>query len=226
MDGNEEEEEDDEMDEDIEEVSSSKKRMAKFKAYVDPRELKTVKKTIVRKKVASSSKVFTPTDRPGTRDTTRARTEEVIEKVEKNVSSKRLKSPRDPLVLLTQEELMEEARLTEEWNTADYDAYISYMELNEKIDTSRRRGKKNSNVVISRSFIENGYVKSELIVPAYFELVHATLPNQSAKYRYPKDPSQVFNTVEEFSKIHENFIQNEVKNIQEILKDINRYNFS
>ncbi len=70
---------------------------------------------------------------------------------------------------------MEEAKIVEEWNKADYDAYLRYTELSEKernalIQKRRTKGPKNMYTIVSRSFIANDHVCSEIkIVPPVTE---------------------------------------------------------
>ena len=66
---------------------------------------------------------------------------------------------------------MEEAKIVEEWNKADYDAYLRYTELSEKerialIQKRRTKGPKNVYTIVSRSFIEKDQVCSEIKIVA------------------------------------------------------------
>jgi len=75
---------------------------------------------------------------------------------------------------LTQEQLMAEAAITEEWNKADYEAYIRYTELTDKEKASflsvgknrRTKASRFSHTLISRSFIDqqSQTSKSEILI--------------------------------------------------------------
>ena len=206
------------------------------------------RKTIVRKPRTPKPEVDRA-DRPGTRDTTRARTEEVTSKAETIEGKKRRRMTQKEQVKLTQEQLLEEARVTEEWNRADYDAYMRYTELSEKEKAAlvgRRRQKRNLGYsTVFRTYIENGEVQSEIrLVPPATDLDRKRQqpldrstrdllgleeepptrpPPAAGKYRYPYDPRQVFNTIAEFEEIHWQLRAKEKETIQAIIGEIDSF---
>ena len=171
----EDEESEEESDEDESETDEVKKRKkASFRAYkpIAGGEAAPNRKTIVRRKpkaVPSSPKSVADStfSRRETRDTTRARTQEVKERAEMPVRLRKYAHSGFEAASLSQEQLLEDARIVEEWNRADLDAYIKYTEMSEKergLLLTRRRGRSNKDEyrIVARSFIEKGKVKSEL----------------------------------------------------------------
>ena len=252
----EEESEDEDEDEDEETV---RKRKRSIKAYKDPRTSAAApkRKTIIRRKpkvpdTPDSTKVDSEhasaaITRRETRDTTKARTLEVINRAEK---STRKHSPKQRALgqeKLTQEELLEEARITEEWNIADYEAYVRYTELSEKEQTaflSKRKSSKqsqNSYTLVSRSFVRNNEVISEIVIhppPIMFEGTKKEKPpvksvqqllridqevlvsaDKSHKYRHPYT-WEGFNSVSEFAEIEEKFKEKERAQVERVIENL------
>ena len=242
MDDEKEEEEEDEDEEDDEE--EQRRKRPRFQAYKPPtgKDEPTKKKiVVVRKQKAPVTPIsITESERRETRDSTRARTLEVMSKPVPDTSKKSkttTTTPRGTPHQRTQEELMEEAKIVEEWNKADYDAYIRFTELSEKERTAflqkrRPKGPKNAYSIVSRSFIKDGEVCSEIKVvppvvdelpvtakkkdtktpPVYNKSVSDVLgivsdipspADRTFKYRYPYGSMECFNTVEECQRIRE-----------------------
>ena len=159
-----------------------RRKRPRFQAYKvpDTKQAAPKRKTIVRRKpkpVAETpqSVAGSETLRRETRDTTRARTLEVHSRPVLASAKKKATSPTSAQPKYTQEQLLEEARVVEEWNKADYDAYLRFTELSEKERTAfmqkrRHRGPKNVYTVVTRSFVHDGQVTEELkIIPPVVE---------------------------------------------------------
>lgn len=142
MDENDEPENDMQVDED-EDGNSKKKRHNKgifTKAYKEP----TVKKYVQEKKTIKDKQIEEPTIRENksVRSSTARKREELILRQEEREAAKRLKIKKTPSIemeyrRLTQEELLEEAKLTEQINLASLDAYQK-MELEKKKKTANK----------------------------------------------------------------------------------------
>lgn len=218
-----EEESEESSEEEVEVEVSMKKR--NFKAYVDPREkseVKKVRKTIVRKK--SLNVETKEVERVGTRDTTRARTEEVSVRADKTANTPKTPRKEQVYVPLTHAELMDEARITEEWNTADLQAYIKYTELSDKERAANFAFSKKVPKYVYRSFKdENNEERSEIrmTIPLTISSTSMVVPKKTnAKYRYPYMEDRYFNTCEEFSRIHEEYLELEKAEIKSIIADL------
>jgi hypothetical protein len=176
----EDESEDEPEEEDEGENDSRQKKRMRFNAYRAPTPAgATGRKTVVtrREKVtptprSTSEPKDLPSERRETRESTKARTQEVQSRPKSQVTKK--KGPTTPTgtsLKPTQEQLMEEAKVVEEWNKADYDAYIRFTELSEKeraafLQKRKPRGSKTAYSIVSRSFIESGTVRNEIrIIP-------------------------------------------------------------
>lgn len=141
MDENDEPENDMQVEED-EYGNNKKKRQNKgvfTKAYKEP----SVKK-YVEKKILKGKQVDEPTNRENksVRSSTARKREELIQRQEEREAAKRLKIKKTPSIemeyrRLTQEELLEEAKLTEKINLASLDAYQK-MELEKKKKTANK----------------------------------------------------------------------------------------
>ena len=192
LDGEEEEEESEE--EESEDEEDKRRKRPRFQAYKvpDTKHGAPKRKTIVRRKAKPSadtpvSVAESEVTRRETRDTTRARTLEVHSRSTPVTARKKASSPSGGQRKLTQEQLLEEARIVEEWNKADYDAYLRFTELSEKernalMQKRRQRGPKNVYTIVTRSFIRNGASAEEIrIVPPVVE-------EQVAKKKDAKPP--------------------------------------
>jgi len=192
-------------------------------------------------------------ERRETRDTTRARTLEVQERAIPSSSKKSPAStPTRDKPRLSQEQLLEEARIVEEWNKADLEAYIRYTELSEKernamLQKRRRGGSRNEYTFCSRSYIEDGQVKSEIkivppppsseetskkkpgvFIPRRFTndllgiQAKPEVPDRSmCNYRYPYGGEDVFNTAEEYEAIRRGYVDWEVNEVQKVMRHLN-----
>ena len=241
--------------ESVDEEENRRKR-PRFHAYKVPPQNEGIKrKTVIRRKSVTQEPVETPSDnfeKRETRETTKARTLEVTERKSVDVSGKKRKhASRGSSVTLTQEEQMEEARIVEEWNKADYDAYLRYTEMSEKernaLMQKRRNntGSKNLYKIITRSYIKDGEVQSELkIVPPLIEestkekgkrsviglksvsdvlRINRTKPEPVGRlfrYRYPHGDMLEYNTVEEFKEIRKNELEREKSEAEAVVKEL------
>ena len=251
----EEKEESSEDDESEDEDTRKKQKKGRFQAYkpVSVSEAGAPKKkTIVRRKpkpVVLAEESIAPDLRRETRDSTRARTMEVQDRPTP-VSTRRIRRPTDGRKIYTQEQLMEEARIVEEWNKADLDAYIKYTEMSEKEKNAmmqkRRRGtSQNEFTIFSRSYIDSrGEVSSELrLVPPPQEeslkkKIVSPLPLKSTQqllgiaepeepamrsgfaYRYPYGGLEGFNTVEQYEAIRADYVDYEIREIKNVISKI------
>jgi len=248
MEGDEDEDEEREEEEEEDEQENRRKR-PRFQAYKPPPDKDIVrKKTVVVRKskpaVSETPKsvadsVSAPIERRQTRESTQARTQEVMEKPAATGAPKRKPSTpsRSQSLKPTQEQLMEEAKIVEEWNKADYDAYIRFTELSEKerqafLQKKKPKGLKNAYTIVSRSFIKDGEVASEIRViepvkqepvgpkkkkkpgefDSHFRSIYDILgiqadipmqPDKSYKYRFPYGSMPGYNTLEEFRAIRD-----------------------
>jgi hypothetical protein len=175
------ESEESEEEESDDERAKQKKRSA-IKAYKDPRAGPSAapkrRTTIIRKKPTvrtpgtPESSQSTTIERRETRDSTKARTLEVTSRSTELFSKSTIHRASPMHKKLTQEELLAEAAITEEWNRADYEAYIRYTELSDKEKAQflskgkRTRASRFSHTIVSRSFVdaESKTVSSEIII--------------------------------------------------------------
>lgn len=170
-------EEDESEEEEPEDDEERRRKRPRFQAYKVPEKGTPKRRTVVRRNSSSTPKPEegikdeVTTDTRERRETTKARSLEVTERKMSSSFGLRKKRSQTQYVALTQEQLMEEAKMVEEWNKADYDAYLRYTEMSEKernalIQKRRNNGSKNLYRIVSRSYIEDGQEKSELkLVP-------------------------------------------------------------
>lgn len=192
---------------------------------------RAIKKEIVPETPSSAG------ERRQTRDTTRAMTEEITqrESTKKPLVSK--EKPKTEKHVLTQEELLEEARLTEEWNTADYEAYIRYTELSERermqfLQKRKPKEQVNCYKVVHRSFMEGGELKSEIkvfppmagtlrplndVLLGIGENEFANATRSPFRYRHPRT-GEGYNTCGEFRQIQERLLREERMQAERVLE--------
>lgn len=246
----EDEEEDDEEGTESEDEKTTKRRMT---GYSDPRLKRSapVAKAVTNR-VARVQKPSLPYEVPETRHTTRERTREVNVRSTSHpntpLSRTTKLSPRRPT--LTQEQLMAEAAITEEWNKADLEAYVRYTELSDKEKAELEKGKqsnlstsiKSDYRIISRSSQSALGVTSEIRIHSPIRDMkdkqhkHSKVPtskllgvstpgnhidNGSRGLRYRHPVSlEGFNSNEEFANIDSRIRKQEEKRVRKLVNDL------
>ena len=172
------ESEDSELDEDIDEEDedeesepeTDKAPRKSFRAYKDPRlAVAAPKKREIPPKPKTPKTPVSSYELPETRHTTRARTVDVTSKASAEQPNSRIRAKQPVRPHLTQEQLMAEAAITEEWNKADLEAYVRYTELTDKEKAELEKGKQKQSILtrsdyrlVSRSFISDRCSSSEI----------------------------------------------------------------
>jgi|LauGreDrversion4_2_1035121.scaffolds.fasta_scaffold202887_2 hypothetical protein len=245
LDEDEEDEEDEEEPESEDEVRISRKS----KGYSDPRLKSSLPKK--RENIQAPRVPKPPLDSydvPETRHTTRERTQEVNLRSIPSTPQAALRTRalrREPQ--LTQEQLMAEAAITEEWNKADLEAYVRYTELSDKDKAELEKGKQGFGVssrseyrIISRSFssalgstseirIHSPTREKQSKVPRSADtarLMGIAYPQQScrssrgsSRYRHPVS-LEGFSCLDEFARIEDRLQNEEVKRVRRLLNDL------
>jgi hypothetical protein len=210
--------------------------------YKDPRT--AAPKRVIRRSIVKTPKpapLETPiSERRQTRDTTRAITLQVTQRSEtKRESPKETKISPKRAHVWTQEDLLEEARQTEEWNIADYEAYIRYTELSEKermqfLQKRKPKEQVGSYKIISRSVCRDGKADSEVLIfpPAESSTrnfdISAVLfpyldgpPKEPPKFRYRHPVSmEGYNTISEYREIEVRLDQEDRMRIQRVISQL------
>ncbi len=231
-----------------EEDQDTKKPKRVFRGgYKDPRGAGAPKRKTTRPPVQRVIRKDTETppstvERRQTRDTTRAITQQVTDREFSKKPSLKEKSRFKPEKhVWTQDELMEEARLTEEWNTADYEAYIRYTELSERermqfLQKRKPKEQVGSYKVVHRSYLVNNEPKSEILIFPPIEGVERPLNDvllgivdgqkdegkyKRFRYRHPRT-GEGFNTAAEFRAIQEDWDLEERRKAEAVLEGMQR----
>jgi hypothetical protein len=232
--GEEEEEEDDE------DIGQRKKRPVK--GYVDRRDAvpESKKRSSHKKPVVSEgvpASVAHPAERRETRDTTRRLTIEMEERAATATSVPRRVTPSATRVKrkFTQEEMLEEAKTTEYWNTADLNEYMritASLEATKNLSRSRRIVPRGSHIIKWKSTREGESLT--IIPPADAKGVMGRPTSEilgidpapvydapgGRGWRYRTTGGDFFNNSDEFKKIRNKSKNLEIEEISQIIQNL------